>query len=417
MNKFYQTRIRQEKKDHELIAFLDDYFHGRRQLVFDAEGNVTSFVYSKSDGNYFLELFLNNNGRISKIEPREKLSSHEASEIEALIKDALFDESKKKVGQAICFLSGTVERYFKCEEFQILPIPAHAPKPLSLQHSAFLLQYAFPASTDWKVNIGRRQAVEQSYRYLFGLFLKTHIIFNPSAFQLIWTMDRELRTEERFQGYHYEGLNNIIDDFSDVTDYQAAQRIPFQEYYGSMFPALTVMNAANTELEFPDNLCASFEKVQNLNEQDKEKFSRACFWFHQAQEMWGKSLSVSLVALVTAIECLAGKSKEKCSNCNQDMVATSERCTQCGQPQYQVTQNFKLFVESYFPATANYQKALGLLYRTRSGLVHGSDVLLRDSHPWIFDLDNTKALQQGDIHRHAYLVTKIVLYNWLHSRQ
>lgn len=229
-------------------------------------------------------------------------------------------------------------------------------------------------------------------------------------------MDREWCTEERFQGYHFKGFNNIIDEFSDVTDYQAAQLIPFQEYYGSMFPALTVINAANTELVFPDNLCASFEKAKSLSENDSEKFSRACFWFHKAQEMWGNSLSISLVALVTAIECLAGRSREKCQICNQDIITSTERCSECDQPLYQVTQHFKTFVESYFPATANNQQALGLLYKTRSGLVHGSDVLLRDLHPWVFDLESIKALQQGDIHRRAYLVTKFVLLNWLHSR-
>ena len=63
-----------------------------------------------------------------------------------------------------------------------------------------------------------------------------------------------------------------------------------------------------------------------------------------------------------------------------------------------------------------FPEAMGLLYKTRSNLVHGSEILLKDSQPWLSFMNNTKALQQYDVHGQAYLITKIVLLNWLHSR-
>jgi len=415
MSNFSYERIRQARKDHELITLLDEYFQHRRQFQFDGQGNITSFVYSKSEGNYHVELVLDKQGRIVKIVPREHLSDQEASQLEVLIKDTLLDDTVMKVGRTICFLSGVqLERYFRCKDFQILPVPDHAPK--SLQNCPFLLEFSYPASSHWIVNGIRRQATEQKYLILLGLFLTTQIQQNPPLSPYRWTMDRESKVEERCYGYTYAAYDTVSDAFSDTTPYQAADLIPHQLYYGTMLAALTVWSAANLELQIPASLCASFEKVGRLSDIDYEKFMRACYYFHQAQQLWSSSLSFSLIALVTAIECLAGKNKEKCKTCGQDIVASSERCIICDQPQFQVTNHFKKFVETQYPAMTQFPEAMGLLYKTRSNLVHGSEILLKDSQPWLSFMNNTKALQQYDVHGQAYLITKIVLLNWLHSR-
>ncbi len=74
-------------------------------------------------------------------------------------------------------------------------------------------------------------------------------------------------------------------------------------------------------------------------------------------------------------------------------------------------------MESLLPNASPNQKALSLLYDTRSSLVHGSEILLSDSHPWVGFSDNKRAFDEYSIYDQAYILTKVLLYNWLYSRK
>jgi hypothetical protein len=431
MHDYHLQLIRQGKKNYELIEFLEDHFGRPPQFDIDLNGNIKSLVYSKPDHPYFLVADLDKNGIVSKIDlqhgiPGQKISNievavygtlleQEASNIEAAIHDALLVDCGYHVGQTICFFDGTVERYFTCQYFQILPVPAYASKPKGLKNYPFLFQYLYPASSNPSIDAMRRQETKARYLNLLNLLImNTHLKYNPGAFHQGWTFTEQHKAEERFIGYLYEGLSNVIPSFSDTAHYQATHLEPNQAYYYNML-GLNVINLGDTELKLPDNLAASFEKAHSLSNDDQEKLYRACYWLHQSQEAWSTSLSASLIALVTAIESVAGKSREKHPVCGHDLMVDEESCNECGSPLYRSTKTFKEFVEAYCSVAVNYPKAAGLLYTTRSSLVHGADILLHDSHPWIDFTKNKKAWEQRSDYTQAYLITKNALYNWLQT--
>lgn len=376
-------------------------------------------MYSKPDANYFLEVVLNKRGGIVQIDPEHKVPKEEVEAIERFIKDALLDDKGYRVGQTVCFLIGTVERSFTCKYFQILPVPPQAPKPtMGIMQYPFLFQYVYPTSSNMAVDRIRRQETEQRYLNLLSLFLHPTIEQNPKSYHSGWTFDRESQqSEERFLGYVYDfhNFSPSVDAFGDTSGYQITALVPASEYYTGIqvyFPNVIV--AGDTELKLPDNVVSSFDKVEGLSTKDRENFLRACHWLRLAQIQRPISPSSSLISLVSAVECLI--EKNSCSDCHQEIIAASGRCKTCGEPIYRITADFKQFVEEWFPDAARFPSALGLLYNTRSSIVHGSGILLNDSHPWIHFMAHKQASDENGIYELAYLLTKKVLYNWLYGR-
>jgi hypothetical protein len=282
----------------------------------------------------------------------------------------------------------------------------------------FLFQYIYPASSNQAIDGIRRQEREQRYLNLLSLFLHNTIEQNPHSFSPGWTFDRESKlAEERFLGYifDFDNFSPSIDTFSDTSGYQSTALVPASEYYSGIqmhFPNVIIVG--DTELKLPDNIVSSFDKVESLNITDRENFLRACYWLRLAQIQRPISPSSSLISLVSAVECLI--EKNRCDDCHQEIIAATGRCKTCGEPIYRITAAFKQFVEEWFPDATRYPNALGLLYNTRSTIVHGSGILLSDSHPWIYFMDYKQATDENGIYELANRLTKKVLYNWLYGR-
>lgn len=418
MSDFYLKQIRLERKDYELLLCLEEYFQRPHQYTFHPNGDIKAFVYSKFDAGYFLEVVLDKRGGIVQIDPENKVPKEEVKAIRHYIKEALLDDTGSKVGQTVCFLKGTVEQVFTCQYFQILPVPPQAPKPtMGIMQYPFLFQFIYPTSSNMAVDRIRKQEIEQRYLNLLSLFLHPTIEQSPQTYHPGWTFDRESPlSEERFLGYVYDfhSFSPSIDAFSDTSGYQTNTPIPASEYYTGIqvyFPNVIIVG--DTELKLPDNIVASFEKVDGLSAKDRENFLRACHWLRLAQIQRPISPSSSLISLVSAVECLI--EKNLCSDCNQEIIAASGRCKTCGEPIYRITAAFKQFVEQWVPEAAQYTNALGLLYNTRSSIVHGSGILLNDSHPWIYFMAHKQASDENGIYELAYRLTKRVLFNWLYG--
>ncbi len=419
MTNFSLKQIKQEEKDYELLLCLEEYFQRPHQYDFYPNGDIRAFVYSKPDTPYFLDVVLDKKGGIVQIDPQHKVPKEEVKAIEQYIKQALLDDRGYKVGQTVCFLKGTVEQYFTCKYFQSLPVPPQAPKPtMGIMQYPFLFQYVYPTSLNMAVDQIRRQETEQRYLNLLSLFLHPTIEQNLQQYRPGWTFDRENQlAEERFIGYVYDSHNfsPSIDAFSDTSGYQRTALVPASEYYTGIqvyFPNAII--AGDTELKLPDNIVSSFDKVEGLGTKDRENFLRACHWLRLAQLQRTISPSSSLISLVSAVECLI--EKNRCSDCRQEIIAASGRCKTCGEPIYRITAAFKQFVEEWVPEAAQYTNALGLLYNTRSSIVHGSGILFNDSHPWIHFMAHKQASDEDGIYELAYRLTKKVLYNWLYGR-
>jgi hypothetical protein len=121
MNNFYLTPIKKQGKEQELLYILEEYFQRPHQYRFD-DRDIVAFVYSDSEGKSILEVSLTKKGKLAQIS--SQLSAQETKALEKQIKNALLDNTGNKVGQTICFIDGTVETFYRCDQFQILPMPS-----------------------------------------------------------------------------------------------------------------------------------------------------------------------------------------------------------------------------------------------------------------------------------------------------
>ena len=134
-------------------------------------------------------------------------------------------------------------------------------------------------------------------------------------------------------------------------------------------------------------------------------------WVYHADAIWPESHSAAFVALVTAIESLIG-TQERCPACNQPVsVASAETCPACRQPRYRVTKTFRDFLDRFAPVPPEFAAARDLLYRVRSGLVHGLSMLAADlDQVTIMNIDTDRQRLQQEL---LGQVTRIAMYNWL----
>jgi hypothetical protein len=64
-------------------------------------------------------------------------------------------------------------------------------------------------------------------------------------------------------------------------------------------------------LTIPAELSRFLDTFSGLEGNDRERFLRACFWYHTASTVWDYSQSLHLTSLVNAIECLATVGPER----------------------------------------------------------------------------------------------------------
>jgi hypothetical protein len=145
-------------------------------------------------------------------------------------------------------------------------------------------------------------------------------------------------------------------------------------------------------LTVPVELASLLDAFAALDNDDKERFLRACYWYHMAGTVWDYSQSLYLTSFINAVECLASVGRERLD------------------PEGAV-KLFKRFMRRYAPGSPSGTK-LDKLYEIRSDITHGERLLHLDQPPGATALsqDFAIALQAGD---DAAVLTRGALLNWL----
>ena len=199
------------------------------------------------------------------------------------------------------------------------------------------------------------------------------------------------------------------DDFSQPTSAPAALVDP-NEYqrrrlgYGPGEPVV----------DLPDNLCLTLDKYFDLAPNKKVAFARAAELYGLASDVWPSSRSLSLAALVFAIETLIHADDPrpaKCPECGS--LASRMKCSSCGAPKYGLTRRFKEFVER-FAHEPEPSDLADRLYKLRSAIAHRGQLLRSDEFDVGFDVggkdDQYDALYGGTP------LARRVLREWLWSQ-
>jgi hypothetical protein len=123
----------------------------------------------------------------------------------------------------------------------------------------------------------------------------------------------------------------------------------------------------------PDTFGQQLGRLNSLNSDDFDRFSIALTWLEHSGSIWPWSRSASFTALTSAVEALLPDDEQK--------------CRECGQAIYKISQRFRDFLSKYAPneGPAETLKKLQVAFcSTRSGITHGSSLLQADLEPWKF---------------------------------
>lgn len=166
-------------------------------------------------------------------------------------------------------------------------------------------------------------------------------------------------------------------------------RVPADAYYARKGIS------PNDPFDLPDDIEASLASFDALDEDERARFDRACYWFQHAQETWSTSHSAAIIALVSAVEALGPAQHDR------------PRCETCGQI-IGATKTFHSLVDNLVPG-ANAAKAE--FYKARSNLSHGVGLRAKEIDGlWTSD---HRGMGEIDQLYHLANVARLALHNWL----
>jgi hypothetical protein len=158
-------------------------------------------------------------------------------------------------------------------------------------------------------------------------------------------------------------------------------------------------NPLRVPVDLDDSIC----RHRDLSAVNRSKFDRAAFWLDMASRQSTMSVSASFASLVSAVESLTDRGTTHLAYC--------EQC-QDNRP-HEVPgaiERFRLFFETYAPG-ANQRKRRSQMYDLRSGILHGSNLMLMDQ-----DLNfswDPPGWNERELHTELWSITRLALRNWL----
>jgi hypothetical protein len=389
---FYLDRIDQS----ELEQLLLSHFGG-------SMGVSPEEIQYARQGSAQAELTLrySRDGEIAGVEAGPTLTSEDIAEIASKIERFLLTSTAPHVGQVVLFASLPTLGWFRYEDvFQLIPVPADAPRPnFAMADHPLLLQYRISGSEDAQISTLRRTRVGRELELLCAA-LTTNIrgaIGNTARhhWSIVKADDPSLFKSEYCQeGYTWPGANGIVQQ--GYTALEGIEPIP-RTGAATYYPRIGV--SAGTPLDLPDVFESLLDRYFASPRVDKDRFLRAAYWFQYAQRVANISRSGAYMSLVSSVEALMREAQP------------SPNCAACNRPTgIGPTKRFIDFVETYAPGSGS-AKDRRQLYSLRSALAHGGTVLIADRHAW-GSMSSTWLSEMND-QRAMWQLVRVVLVNWL----
>jgi hypothetical protein len=386
--------------DHyELLTLMGSHWGGSCTT----EDNSVLYPCTKS----YVVKVRTKNDRIVSIEPGPGFTESALNLLKNKVRTTLIESIGSIIRADILFSSKPVKGSFRPTngQFQIIPAPDHAPAPpMMMADHPFILEFQMIASSEGSVTNNRAMRRALELTWTLNALLRTSITrIGPRArhlWGLIQTDQLKVPTQDDVKWvqeyYAIDGLPIQYANFSPSYPEQV-RVIPHDEYYDSLF-------FISDDLVLPDNITQMLDKVESLDSVEQRRFMRAARWMHAATPLHFHLISSCFVALVSAVEALMPESEgqEICPTCHKDRSSGP-------------TQRFQDFVEAYAPASDPEEKNRKWLYRIRSDLAHGRDLLRFDSAPWDWSLNTTSETEREALDQLFRIVRKVIV-NWLLSK-
>jgi hypothetical protein len=196
----------------------------------------------------------------------------------------------------------------------------------------------------------------------------------PSATNIRWA-----------QVFYDAPLGEIVRDAPSPLSGERLEEIAGARYHEE------VVGLDGRGLRVPSDLDESICQYQGLSRERREEFDRAAIWLDLARRYHAASTSASFAALVSAVEALV----------NSDGLGRGDR-----------TRRFKEFFSTYAPG-ASLETRREEMYRLRSGILHGSELMELDEDLY---LDwNPPSFSDRNLYGELWGLTRTAMRNWLKS--
>ncbi len=350
------NNINFEEIMHVLLSIFKSSQRYDNRTIFFPSGNYDDCIIQlKTSGKNKIELI-----------PTSKCDRETLQKIEEKIRTDI-ETYETKIGRDILFSSILLYGYFRYKDiFQIIPAPPQAPKPkyiFSGQHP-ILLEFKYKGSNNDWIDTYRRKKKSYEIALLLNLLLNANISNREYKVISQWVRcDGEPVSRLCTNEYVFENFEQVVDDFSDVSDLEEIKLIDPKEYYGHG-------QNVGEGLNGPTIINKLLDIVYSLDEEIYNQLITACKFLSLSNKLWFSSQSMAYIAAICAIESLTEKPKD------------SERCSVCQKHKNGPTKLFKDFLRNYGPQLPN--KVIDELYNLRSNIAHRGFLFESDSEPWTF---------------------------------
>jgi hypothetical protein len=304
--------------------------------------------------------------RIVAITPGRAFDPTEWNRIVAEIEGPILGGARK-FGREFSFSSAPVDGWWrgKRSRVQILPPPRNAPRHRGSADDPFILQFPIQDAGEWQITNQRRRREHQRLTLLLNLLLRGTITFLPDRRKSFWGHAQfgDIGQIMWLQENYFANPGKILTAKLSAPRGEKLEEIEPEKYYSEF--GVTING-----LCVPQDLDDSIWRYQNLLPNLQSKFDRSIYWLNIAGRQWEVSMSASFAALVSAAEALTCKSIKHqvyCHFCEKgrphDVPGAGEK--------------FRNLFERYAPGLGR-KKRRGEIYDLRSGILHGSDLMLLD---------------------------------------
>lgn len=314
-------------------------------------------------------------------------------------KDALLEPLKSTTAYQVLFTRAKVDGHYTLpNEFSIRAMPQDAPR--SGEHSRwqpFVLTYSYLARSNHLLKNKAMAARTRELELFLNLLLPHGVERTLGGHS--WVI--EPRADGKPPKSHYFQLGYLAPgvDLKPMFIFpETPSNLPTVDAPDCYsFPGPRGIKG----LYVPSFIASSYTKLKELDVERRAVFEAAARHFAIACRTSNESLSYGHIALVSAIETIA--------NHWAKTALPVDKCAECRQPRFKLTERFKSFLRTY--ADKDSAPLYREFYRTRSVVLHAGE-FLRGESMGLWDMGFEGSYDHFDF-RYLLNLTRVAIVNWI----
>jgi hypothetical protein len=303
-------------------------------------------------------------GRLRTLEAGPALKPDDVEAVAAKVR-AEAAETREYVHRSIVFSIRRPAGFWRFDDrFQLLPAPPDAPDVPELAPRPLVLEFKVRHTVDDRLRTVRQADTETKLVLLLNALLRFGLTHAGFRSQRRWVTAIEwpqgptgpaaAKTIYANDGYVLPAFAASADDFSDTSHLPKIPTLAIGEPHSP---------DSTAPLQIPSYLAPGIARYYALSDPDRDVFNRSLYWYAHANAIYSFSYSAAFAALVQAIEALVPQPgpRDPCPECQQDRSPGP-------------TARFRDFLTK----VGVDRRMSNTFYQIRSGVLHGSRVLLTD---------------------------------------